>query len=135
MLNKTAANELPQQNHNSATSGKPAPQPRVYRLKDAPGYLGMDRNKFNAEVRPFITEIRMGKQSVAFDRLDLDDWFDDYKSRNGRPGQPKGELTWDERKHRASSNGMGSITLTNKSTDGAFAKAVKQIASKKRSAS
>ena len=26
--------------------------PRLIRQRDAPAYLGMDRNKFNAEVRP-----------------------------------------------------------------------------------
>jgi hypothetical protein len=60
----------------------------VIRLKDAPGYLGMDRNRFNTDVRPYVTEMRMGKQGVAFDRLDLEAWFEEYKSRNGRPGQP-----------------------------------------------
>jgi len=30
--------------------------PRIIRFKDAPRYLGMDRNRFNAEVRPhFLT--------------------------------------------------------------------------------
>ena len=28
--------------------------PRVLRLKEAPRYLGMDINRFNKEVRPFI---------------------------------------------------------------------------------
>ncbi len=60
--------------------------PRLIRLRDAPYYLGMDRNRFNAEVRPSLTEIPIGKQGVAFDRLDLDAWADDYKRRNGRPG-------------------------------------------------
>ena len=27
-------------------------QPRLIRLRDAPAYLGMDRNRFNREVRP-----------------------------------------------------------------------------------
>ena len=61
--------------------------PRLLRLRDAPDYLGMDRNRFNAEVRPELTEIPIGEQGVAFDRLDLDAWVDEYKSRNGRPGQ------------------------------------------------
>ena len=60
--------------------------PRLIRLRDAPYYLGMDRNRFNAEVRPFLTQIPIGKQGVAFDRLDLDAWADEYKRRNGRPG-------------------------------------------------
>jgi len=74
-----------------------------------PDYLGMDRNRFNNEVRPHVTVIPMGTQGVAFDRLDLEAWFEDYKSRNGRPGhQPKGERPWDEMQHRASSSGKGS---------------------------
>ena len=60
--------------------------PRFIRLRDAPFYLGMDRNRFNAEIRPFVTEIAIGIQGVAFDRLDLDARADDYKQRNGRPG-------------------------------------------------
>ena len=109
-------------------------QPRVIRLKDAPGYLGMDRNRFKAEVRPYVTEIRMGRQGVAFDRLELEAWFEEYKNRNGRPGQPKGERPWDERRRRASPSGKGSGISTNKSTAGAFAKAVERITSKKQSA-
>lgn len=31
--------------------------PRLIRLRDAPFYLGMDRNRFNSEVRRQITNI------------------------------------------------------------------------------
>lgn len=61
--------------------------PRLVRLRDAPFYLGMDRNRFNAEVRPHLTEIPIGTQGIAFDRLDLDVWVDEYKTRNGRAGK------------------------------------------------
>ena len=30
-------------------------QPRLIRQRDAPDYLGMDRNKFNEMVRPYLT--------------------------------------------------------------------------------
>ena len=111
-------------------------QPVAIRLKDAPRYLGMDRNRFNAEVRPYLTEIPYGKQCIAFDRLDLDAWFNDYKSRNGRPGrQPEGETTWDESEHPVSSNEPASGTSTNRSTGGDFARALEQVASKKQNAS
>ena len=76
--------------------------PRLIRLRDAPFYLGMDRNRFNAEVRPYLVEIRVGKQGIAFDRLDLDAWVDHYKSRNGRPVQPKGERLWDAKERQDS---------------------------------
>ncbi len=39
--------------------------PRFIRLKDAPKYLGFDRNRFNAEVRPYLIEIRIGIQGIA----------------------------------------------------------------------
>ncbi len=69
--------------------------PRVLRLRDAPRYLGMDRNRFNAEVRPHLTTIPIGNQGVAFDRLELDAWWEQYKSRNGRPAAER-RKPWDE---------------------------------------
>lgn len=66
--------------------------PRLIRLRDAPAYLGMDRNRFNQQVRPYLTEIPIGTQGIAFDRLDLDAWAEDHKSRNGRPGSMRGNL-------------------------------------------
>ncbi len=45
--------------------------PRLVRLRDAAWYLGMDRNRFDAEVRLHLVEISIGRQGIAFDRLDL----------------------------------------------------------------
>ena len=70
--------------------------PRLIRLRDAPAYLGMDRNRFNKEVRPKLTAIPVGTQGIAFDRLELDAWADEYIESNGRPGRSiDGEKTWD----------------------------------------
>ena len=63
------------------TSGRdlsPRLLPRIVRFRDAPRYLGMDRNRFNAEVRPHLTEIPIGIQGIGFDRLELDAWVEDY---------------------------------------------------------
>ena len=57
--------------------------PRLIRMREAPRYLGMDRNKFNQQVRPHLTVIPLGKQAIAFDRLELDAWIDDYIVCNG----------------------------------------------------
>jgi len=38
--------------------------PRLIRFQDAPRYLGMNRNRFNAEVRPYLVEIRIGRQAI-----------------------------------------------------------------------
>ncbi len=59
-------------------------QPRLIRLKDASKYLGMDKNRFNREVRPMLQELRMGTQGIAFDRLDLDQWVEQYKNCSAR---------------------------------------------------
>ena len=47
-------------------------QPRLIRLRDAPSYLGMDRHRFNEEVRAHLTVVPIGEIEIAFDRLDLD---------------------------------------------------------------
>lgn len=104
--------------------------PRFIRLRDAPSYLGMDRNFFNSEVRPSLTEVPIGKQGVAFDRLDLDAWADHHKQRNGRPAQRRS--VWDINEHQDSSNEAKSGTSTRKSTKSEFAKAQELIDSKKR---
>jgi hypothetical protein len=91
----------------------------------------MDRNRFNREVRPFITEMRMGEQGVTFDRVDLDAWVEQYKSRNGRPGQPQGNQLWDAKKCRVSRKGPVSGTSTNASAEGEFARALEQVTSNK----
>ena len=69
-------------------------QPRFIRFGQAPGYLGMDKNRFNREVRAFLTEIPIGTQGIAFDRLELDAFAEQYKKCNGRPGSRKGEEPW-----------------------------------------
>ena len=107
--------------------------PRFIRFRDAPFYLGMDRNRFNAEVRPYLTKIPIGRQGLAFDRLELDAWVEDYVSRNGRPGRLHGERLWDENERPVSSRGGAFGTSTNGSKGGEFAKALAQINLQKRS--
>ena len=106
--------------------------PRLIRFRDAPAYVGMDRNRFNEEVRPFLTEVPIGKQGISFDRLELDAWVDDYVACNGRPAQ-KGKALWDANEYPASSRGPKFGTSTNTSKGGEFAEALAQLASKKQS--
>ena len=111
----------------------PAVTPRIIRFRSAPGYVGMDRNRFNAEVRPYLTEIPIGKQGIGFDRLELDAWVDDYVARNGRPARAKGVTSWDANAYQASPSEAEPGTSTNASTGGEFAKALAHLHSKKRS--
>jgi hypothetical protein len=106
--------------------------PRVIRLRDAPGYLGMDKNRFNDEVRPYLTEIPIGAQGVGFDRLDLDDWLENYKDRNGRPGKAMGgKPSWDRKSRQDSSRGgtSGISAKSLKVTE--FERAVERVTSRK----
>jgi hypothetical protein len=91
----------------------------------------MDRNRFNNEVRPFLTKIPIGQQGIAFDRLELDAWVEDYISRNGRPGLPKGDRIWDVKERQGSSGDKGSGISTSASVGDAFAKALERLRSKK----
>jgi hypothetical protein len=44
----------------------------------------MNKNQFNLLVRPSITVFRLGKRAIAFDRLELDAWAEEYRQCNGR---------------------------------------------------
>jgi hypothetical protein len=111
-------------------------QPRLIRLRDAPHYLGMDPNRFNAEVRPYLVEIPIGRQGIAFDRLDLDAWVDQYKDRNGRPGKAiGGKPLWDRKFRQGSSKEVKSGTSEKRLQEEKFKKALERAISKKPSAS
>jgi hypothetical protein len=105
--------------------------PRLIRLRDVPRYLGMDRHRFDKEVRPLLTEIPIGIQGIAFDRLDLDRWVDYYKKCSGRPSNKRIEL-WDVKERQDFRNvGVPGI-LIKKSSDAEFAKVLEQTLSKRR---
>ena len=109
--------------------------PRLIRYRDAPTYLGMDRNRFDAEVRPTLIEIPVGSQGIAFDRIDLDAWVDNYKEQNGRKSRRAGiesEKTWAEQKHPASISVKATGTSIRSSSDAALEAALAKAASKKR---
>ena len=111
---------------------QPGITPRLLRFRDAPRYLGMDRNRFNTEVRPCLTEIRIGRQGIAFDRLELDVWVDHYKTRNGRPASnPIGEGLWDAREFQDCVSAAGSGISKSRSLDARFTKALAQATSKR----
>ena len=61
--------------------------PRLIRHKDAPAYLGVDRNRFDADIRPALIEIPIGSRGIAFDRIELDAWADAYIRARGRPSR------------------------------------------------
>ena len=108
-------------------------QPRLIRLKDAPFYLGMSRQRFNDVVRPYLTPIDIGERCIAFDRLDLDAWVDHYKSRNGRLNSLEGENLWDAKEPLDSIYAMESGTLISKSEESAFAKVLEKSSLQRRS--
>ncbi len=103
--------------------------PRLIRFRDAPNYLGMDRNRFNSEVRPYVTESPIGRQGIAFDRIELDAWVDHYMSCNGRPALKGGKQKWDATNREGSDFATVSTTSKSESLELQFAKAVKRAIS------
>lgn len=101
--------------------------PRLIRLRDAPSYLGMDKNRFNKEVRPALTQIPIGRQGIAFCRIELDRWCDQYMSRNGRPAaESERGKSWEARERQDSPSEASSGTSTKCFEEYEFAKALEQ---------
>jgi hypothetical protein len=101
----------------------------------------MCRAEFDKTVRPYVAEVRIGKQGIAFDRHELDAWADHYlaehaidkkkagdedDSRSERPaGKKGGKAKWGERRLVASTSAGASGTSTSTSVGmDAFAKAL-----------
>lgn len=100
---------------------------KFYRRADAAEYLGMSTYTFDRQARPYLTEIPISKQGVAFDRIELDEWADHHKAVNGRPGRLYGERLWDE-KRRLDSLREEVYGISTKGSKGKeFAKAVDHL--------
>ncbi len=107
--------------------------PRFIRARDAYGYCGMCRAIFNRELRPYLTEIPIGRQGLAFDRLELDAVLEQYKHRNGRPARKGGNSIRDAKQCADSPYAAISGTSTKGSEDLVdFAKALEQATGRKR---
>ena len=104
---------------------------RIYRLRDAPNYFGMDIHRFNTEVRPYLTEIPIGIQGIGFDVLEMHAWLEHYIACNGRPAKHRRNNLWDAKNCLASKNVLESGTLIKKSSDSEFVKALELVRSKK----
>ncbi|WP_244657228.1 helix-turn-helix transcriptional regulator [Pseudomonas sp. CFBP 13719] len=102
----------------NATAAQAAISPRFIRARDAAGYLGMCRAEFDKTVRPHVREFPIGKQGIAFDRHELDEWADAYiqakaidktpvqdnnQPRSERHGRGKGATAWPKKQSLASS--------------------------------
>jgi predicted DNA-binding transcriptional regulator AlpA len=120
--------------------------PRFIRVTDAPGYLGMCRDEFNKTVRPNVHEFPIGERGVGFDRQELDDWATAYvqakaidksgasEQQSLRSERLTGVTPWRENQSLASPKGKASGTLTRKSTEKDFTKALALVTGKKRNA-
>lgn len=129
----------------NATAAKPTSiQPRFIRFGDAPGYLGMCRDEFNKTVRPHVREFPIGKQGVAFDRHELDEWADAYitaraiekaaNQDNNRPrSERQGEKLWREKRLPVSTKKVGSGKSIRSSGASEFEKALALVTGKKQS--
>jgi hypothetical protein len=109
--------------------------PRIIRHRDAPKYLGVNTNYFNKNIRPYLTEVEFGPQMIAFDRCELDEWFDNYKASNGRPGkgkEAKEPCRQTTKKSRVSTKGEKSGTSTKRSWEKELSQVLDQRITRKR---
>lgn len=106
-------------------------QPRIIRLRDAAKYLGMDKNRFNKEVRPFLITLKIGQQGIAFDRFDLDEWADEFKKYQGKPAQQT--LRGSQHEIQTLLKEKKTSKITKKTIDEEFQQLVDQLVTKKSS--
>jgi predicted DNA-binding transcriptional regulator AlpA len=104
-------------------------QPRLIRLRDAANYLGMDRNRFNKEVRPFLITLKIGQQGIAFDRKDLDQWANEFKKHQGQPAQCT--LRWQSHEIKSILKEKKQAMQSKKSIDEEFQQLTDQLLRKK----
>lgn len=90
-------------------------QPRVIRAKDAPKYLGVDKNRFYLEIKPRLRPVKMPgakSRAIGYDRLELDAWWEEYKA----VGRSK-EDEWNAKSQTVSSGDQSQVEAsTNPST-------------------
>jgi len=103
-------------------------QPRIIRVGQAHTYCGMGRELFAEQIRPFVSEIEMGKQGVGFDRLELDAALDEYISRRGRAPAKKRSDSKCRKMGTVSAFGAAPGTSKRGLTDSEYAKALDQAA-------
>lgn len=107
--------------------------PRLIRVQQAAAYCGMKYDMFCKLARPHLTEVPLGT-GIAFDRLELDRWVDDYMARYGRRPQTKGDETWQHEEPADSSCEATPGTSKRRASgrpEAGFAAALEQVISNK----
>jgi hypothetical protein len=101
-------------------------------------YLSVNKAFFDEEVRPYLTEIRVGRKGVRFDLPELDQFADKFKERNGRlPRKEYGDEKWQRNPSQGSSSGAASGTYRKLSKESGasaedFEKVLESVRSRRR---
>jgi len=69
----------------------------------------MDKNRFNREIRRLLTQIRIGRQGVAYDLFEMNAAAEEYKSRNGRPAALRSK-PWDNISAERADSSFGRVS-------------------------
>nr|WP_238347525.1 MULTISPECIES: hypothetical protein [unclassified Pseudomonas] len=134
---------------NATAAVQPGLLPRILRVGEAPGYLGMCKEEFKNTVRPYVREFPIGKQGVGFDRLELDAWMDAYieamaveKASNQDNNRPRSvstaaeskETPWPKRQSQGSRKCQAASGKSTRSTgENEFKRALALVKGKKQS--
>jgi hypothetical protein len=106
--------------------------PRLLRIDQACHYLGVNKNFLRSQVRPHVTEIRVGTKGILLDRLELDGWIEQYVKCNGQPSSI-GDDRCSEKSPQASS--IVAVSGTYKNVSGGKAdleRVLEKVTSRKR---
>ena len=112
------------------------PIKRFYTATEARDFLGMNKNEWYRDAKPYLSEIKRGKQKSVYCFYELNALASKIKVARGRPAEKEIEQ-WDNLNQPDSTNQMAveSGTLIRSSKVPDFAKAAERIRSKKRSKS
>ena len=130
LMDEKNKNLLKQENKkNSCGYGMPV-IPGVIRIRDAPFYLGMNKNIFRKEVSPFLTKFPIGANGKGIARAELDLWITYMKAKKGeRREAPPWEI--EENSPANTNNKKLSSPYSREQSITAFNKLVKKITTKK----
>src|SRR6266478_9422454 len=133
------------QSHRASRTDRPrsawpyASLPRFLRPPAAAAYLAMNKNSFKRLVRPWVRAVPIGKRAIAFDRLALDAWAEEYSQCNGRPAHELEGRQWEREPCLDSTNrsvqtaASSGKSISESATMAAFARALAQATTLKRS--
>lgn len=105
---------------------------RLLTTKEVLLYLKTNRNYFYRHIKPQLTPILMGKRTLRYDILEVNQWIEDNKGCDKQCPIIRGNTLWDTNAYQDSTKLEVPGISIKSSTDEDFMKTLEQVRSKKR---